>query len=123
MDGCNMAAVIPQSQWSQLRTAELAPFRLSSTLMKFPPLAVISVEPKSKIWTAAHFMPFFGGVRMVYYGTRLSENISRRDSATSIGATVHWTDRLFRLSSALTKFLPLAVVRAEPTRDGSDGQR
>ena len=23
---------------------------------------------------------------MVYYGTRLSENISRRDSATSIGA-------------------------------------
>ena len=24
--------------------------------------------------------------RMLYYGTRLSENISRRDSATSIGA-------------------------------------
>ena len=42
---------------------------------------------------------------------------TRRDSksATSIGATAHWADRLFRLRKALTKFPPLAVVSAFPT--------
>ena len=35
-------------------------------------------------------------------------------SASSIGATAHWADRLFRLTSALTKLPPLAVVRASP---------
>ena len=37
-------------------------------------------------------------------------------SATSIVVTVHWTDHSFRLTSALTRFLPLAVVRASPAR-------
>ena len=42
---------------------------------------------------------------------------TRRDSkpATSIGATAHWADRLFRLRKALTKFPPQAVVSAFPT--------
>ena len=43
---------------------------------------------------------------------------TRRDSksATSIGATAHWADRLFRLRKALTKFPPLAVVSAFSVR-------
>ncbi len=35
-------------------------------------------------------------------------------AATSIVATVHWTDRSFRLTSAITKYPPLAVVMASP---------
>ena len=35
-------------------------------------------------------------------------------SAASIGATAHRADRLFRLTSSLTKYLPLAVVRDSP---------
>ena len=34
---------------------------------------------------------------MHYYGTRLSENLSMRESASSIYATPHCGDRLFRL--------------------------
>ena len=35
----------PQSQWSQLHTVEFAPFRLTSPLTKFLPLAVIRGSP------------------------------------------------------------------------------
>ena len=35
-------------------------------------------------------------------------------SATSIDATVHWTARLFRLTSPLTEFQPLAALRGSP---------
>ena len=38
---------LPQSQWSQLPTGELALFRLTSPLMRFPPLAVIRGSPWS----------------------------------------------------------------------------
>ena len=41
---------LPQSQWSQLPTGELALFRLTSPLMRFPPLAVIRGSP----WSASH---------------------------------------------------------------------
>ena len=40
----------------------------------------------------------------------------RIQSAASIGATPHCGDRLFRLTSALTKLLPPAVVRASPSQ-------
>ena len=74
---------------------------------------------------------------MHYYGTRLSENLSRRESASSIYATPHCGDRLFRLTSLgcrpfssekeplalspgvpnpLTGFQPLAALRGSPGR-------
>ena len=36
---------LPQPQWSQLSTGELAPFRLTSESMRFPPQAVIDSSP------------------------------------------------------------------------------
>ncbi len=35
----------PHPQWSQLRTAEIAPFRMRKQPMRFPPLAVIGCFP------------------------------------------------------------------------------
>ena len=52
---------------------------------------------------------------MHYYGTRLSENLSMRESASSIYATPHCGDRLFRLTSPLTEFQPLAALRGSPS--------
>ena len=41
----SIVAALPQSQWSQLHTVEFAPFRLTSPLTKFLPLAVIRGSP------------------------------------------------------------------------------
>ena len=38
-------------------------------------------------------------------------------SATSVGATAHWADRLLRLTSQPAKFPPLAVVGYSPAGD------
>ena len=51
----------------------------------------------------------------MYLGVTASCICSRSDgiplrAATSIVATVHWTDRSFRVTSPPTKFPPLAVV-------------
>ena len=47
---------------------------------------------------------------------RLRTAIICLNPATSISATAHRADRLFRLRKALTKFPPLAVVSAFPVR-------
>ena len=54
----SMGRVNPQPQWSQLSTGELAPFRLTSALMKFLPLAVIRASAKSQIWTRPQVLSF-----------------------------------------------------------------
>ena len=55
--------------------------------------------------------PFCLRLRLGNHGKAV---VGQAYSASSIGATAHWADRLFRLTSALTKLPPLAVVRASP---------
>ena len=45
----SIVASFPQSQWSQLHTVEVAPFRLTSPLTEFQPLAALRGSPWSAL--------------------------------------------------------------------------
>ena len=42
--------------------------------------------------------------------------LGARESAASIGVTLHWRDHLFRRTSPLTGFQPLAALRGSPLK-------
>ena len=105
----SIVASFPQSQWSQLHTVEVAPFRLTSPLTEFQPLAALRGSP----WSA--LAACFGKDSRAHRGrnSRLAHR-ARQDSASF---------RLRRQRTALTFSSlptrpPAALVRMTPGGDG-----
>ncbi len=117
----------PHPQWSLLHTVETTPFRMTSPLTKFPPLAVVRGSPPSSRGTyeslpsekgrwpkaggdttgGSDSIPSGGGGR-----SPQSAMPARPHPQWSLLHTVETTP--FRMTSPLTKFPPLAVVRGSP---------